>query len=163
MLLHHTSTVATTTYIAYEPKSATTTTYIAYEPKSQQQMQVAPIPNPPRPTPIPAQPIPNPNNRPTQPVQNIEVQTFPTYVITPASFNGIQLRSGRVLNKPNPTVVIQEEEQVDNQVVEEEEQMDNQSDEERDTPVQQEIPPHTSHPSKYLRKLILPLIQKGYL
>jgi hypothetical protein len=121
-------------------------------PNLQQQMQVAPIPNPPRPTPIPAQPIPNPNNRPTQPVQNIEVQTFPTYVITPASFNGIQLRSGRVLNKPNPTVVIQEEEQVDNQAVEEEEQMDNQSDEERDTPVQQEIPPHIPHPSEIPQK-----------
>jgi hypothetical protein len=117
-------------------------------------MQVAPVPNPPQPTPIPAQPIPNPNNRPTHPVQNIEVQTFPTYVITPASFNGIELRLGMVLNKPNPTVVIQEEEQVDNQAVQEEEQvdnqvvqeqMDNQLDEERNTPVQHEIPPHTSH------------------
>jgi len=59
-------------------------------PNLQQQMQVAPIPNPPWPTHILAQSIPNPNNRPTQLVQNIEVQTFPTYVITPASFNGIQ-------------------------------------------------------------------------
>ena len=56
-------------------------------------MQVSPIQNPPRPTPIPAQPIPNPNNRLTQPIQNIEVQTFPTFLITPALFNGIELRS----------------------------------------------------------------------
>jgi hypothetical protein len=96
-------------------------------PNLQQQIQAAPIPNPPQPTPIPSQPIPNPNNRPTQPVQNIEVQTFPNYVITPASFNGIELISGRVLNKLNPTVVIQEEEQVDNQEVQEEEQVDNQA------------------------------------
>jgi hypothetical protein len=54
-------------------------------------MQSAPIPNPPRPIAIPAQPIPNPNNIPTHLVQNLEVQTFPTYVITPASFNGIEL------------------------------------------------------------------------
>jgi hypothetical protein len=80
----------------------------------QQKMQVSPIRKPPHPTPIPAQPIPNPNNRPTQPVQNIEVQTFPTYVINPTSFNGIELRSGSVVNKPNPTVVIQEEELVVN-------------------------------------------------
>jgi hypothetical protein len=39
-------------------------------------------------------------------------------VINHASFNGIKLRSGRVLNKPNPTVVIQEEEQVDNKAIE---------------------------------------------
>ena len=56
-------------------------------------MQASPIQNPPRPTPIPAQPIPNPNNRPTQPMQNVEVQTFPTNVITPTPFNGIELRS----------------------------------------------------------------------
>jgi hypothetical protein len=78
-------------------------------PNMQQQVQDAPIPNPPWPTPIPTQPIPNPNNRPTQSIQNLEVHTFPTYVINPTSFNGIELRSGRVLNKPNPTVVIQEE------------------------------------------------------
>jgi hypothetical protein len=106
-------------------------------PNQQQQMQVAPNPNPPRPTPIPAQPIPNPNNRPTQPVQNLEVQTFPTYVITPTSLNEIQLRSGKVLNKPNSTVVIQEEEQIDNQPNEEE-----------DILVQEEIPPHTPQPSE---------------
>jgi hypothetical protein len=93
-------------------------------PNIKQQMQVAPIPNPPRPTPIPAQPIPNPNNIPTQPVQNLEVQTFPTYVITPAPFNGIELRLGKVVNKENPTVVIREEEQVDNHAVQEEEQID---------------------------------------
>jgi hypothetical protein len=84
-------------------------------------------------------------------------------MITPASFNGIELISRRVLNKPNPTMVIQEEEQVDNQAVQEkekidnqvvqgEEQMDNQSDEERNTHVQQKIPPHTSHPAEIPQK-----------
>jgi hypothetical protein len=115
----------------------------------QQPMLYAPIQNPPRPAPILAQPIPNPNNRPTQPIQNIEVQTFPTYVIMPAPFNGIELRSGRVVNKTNPTMVIQEEqvhnhinleEQIDVQTVQREEQMTNPLNEERNTPVQQEIP-----------------------
>jgi hypothetical protein len=104
-------------------------------PNQQQQMQFAPNPNPPRPTPIPTQPIANPNNRPTQPVHNLEVHTFPTYVITPTSLNEIQLRFGKVLNKPNSTVVIQEEEQIDNQPNEEEH-----------TLVQEEIPPHTPQP-----------------
>jgi hypothetical protein len=52
-------------------------------------------------------------------IQNIEVQTFPTYGITPAPLNGIELRSGRVVNKTNPTMVIQEE-QVDNHTNQEE-------------------------------------------
>jgi hypothetical protein len=104
-------------------------------------MQVAPNPDLPWTTPIPAQPIPNQNNRPTQPVQNIEVHTFPTYVINPTSLNEIQLRSGKVLNKPNSKVVIQEEEQLNNQ-----------PDEEKDTPVQEEIPPHTPQPSEIPQK-----------
>ena len=89
-------------------------------PNVQQQIQVSPIPNPPLPTPIPTQPIPNPNNRTTQLVQNLEVKTFPTYVITPASFNGIELRIGNILNKPNPIMVIQEEEQVHSHTFQEE-------------------------------------------
>ena len=36
-------------------------------------------------------------------------------MITPTSLNEIQLRSGKILNKPNSTVVIQEEEQIHNQ------------------------------------------------
>ena len=40
-------------------------------------MQVAPIPNPPRPTPIPAKPIPNPNNRLTQPVKTLKYKPSP--------------------------------------------------------------------------------------
>ena len=54
--------------------------------------------NPPRPTKIPAQPVPNPNNRPTHPVQNTKVQTFPTYEI--------QLLSGKDVNQSNPVVII---------------------------------------------------------
>jgi hypothetical protein len=99
-------------------------------PNMQQPIQATPIQNPPRPTPIPAQPIPNPNNRLTQPIQNIEVQTFPTYVIMQSPFNGIELRSGRIVSKTNPTMVIQEEqvhdhtnqdEQIDVQIVQREE------------------------------------------
>jgi hypothetical protein len=41
-------------------------------------------------------------------------------VITPTSLNEIQLRSGKVLNKPNSTVVTQEEEEIYNQPNEEE-------------------------------------------
>jgi hypothetical protein len=48
------------------------------------------------------------------------VQSFPTYVITPTSLNEIQLRSEKVLNKPNSTVVIREEEHIDDQPNEEE-------------------------------------------
>jgi hypothetical protein len=66
-----------------------------------QQTQIKAIHNPPRPTTIPAQPIPNPNNRPTHPVQNAEVQTFPTYEM--------QLRFGKVVNQSNSAVIIQEE------------------------------------------------------
>jgi hypothetical protein len=58
-------------------------------------------------------------------------------VITPTSLNEIQLRSGKVLNKPNSIVVTQEEEEIYNQPNEEE-----------DTPVQEEIPPHTPQPSE---------------
>ena len=110
----------------------------------QQPMKDVPIQNPPRPTHIPTQPIPNPNNKLTQPIQNVEVQTFPTYVIMPALFNGIELRSGRIVNKTNPTMVIQEEQlhdhtnqdkQIDVQIVQREEQMTNPLNEERNTPV----------------------------
>jgi hypothetical protein len=67
----------------------------------------------------------------------------------PAPFNGIELRSGRIVNKTNPTMVIQEEqvhnhtnqeEQIDVQTVQREEQMTNPLNEERNTPVPQEIP-----------------------
>jgi hypothetical protein len=85
----------------------------------QQQIQVGPNPNPPRPTPIPTQSIPNMNNRHTQHVQNLEAQTFPTYVIALTSLNEIQLRSGKVLNKLNSTFVIREEEHIDDQPNEE--------------------------------------------
>lgn len=78
-------------------------------PNQHQPMQAPLNPNPPRPTPILEQPIANPNNRPTQPVHNMELQTFPTYVITSAPLNEIQLRSVKALNKTNSTVDIQEE------------------------------------------------------
>jgi hypothetical protein len=67
--------------------------------------------NSPRPTLLPAQPVPNPNNKPTQPLHNVELQTFLTYVISLVPLHEIQLRSGKVLDKQKPSVVIWEEEE----------------------------------------------------
>ena len=39
----------------------------------------------------------------------VEGQQFPTYMITPLDLNDVQLRSGRILEKENPFVVIQEQ------------------------------------------------------
>ena len=66
--------------------------------------------NPPRPTLLPAQSIPNPNNKPTQALNSIELQTLPSYLISTAHVHEIQLRSGRVVNdKPKSSVIIHEE------------------------------------------------------
>ena len=67
--------------------------------------------NPPRPTLLPAQSIlHNPNNKPTQAVNSIELQTLPSYVISTVPVHEIQLRSGRVVNdKPKSSVIIREE------------------------------------------------------
>jgi hypothetical protein len=56
---------------------------------------------------LPAQPVPNPNNNPPQPLNNVEMQSFPTYV----PLQEIQLRLGKVLDRQRPSVVIQEEEE----------------------------------------------------
>ena len=66
--------------------------------------------NPPRPTLLPTQPIPNPNNKPTQALNSIELQTLPSYVISTVPIHEIQLRSGRVVNdRPKSPVIIREE------------------------------------------------------
>jgi hypothetical protein len=65
--------------------------------------------NSPRPTLLPAQSVPNPNNKPTQPLHNVELQTFSTYFISHVSLHEIQLRSWKVLDKQKPSVVIREE------------------------------------------------------
>ena len=63
--------------------------------------------NPPRPTLLHAQPIPNPNNKPTQALNSIELQTLPSYLISTVPVHEIQLRSGRVVNnKPKSSVII---------------------------------------------------------
>ena len=41
----------------------------------------------------------------TQPNFNVELQTFPTYLVTLVDFQEIQHRLGRVLNKHSPTIV----------------------------------------------------------
>ena len=48
---------------------------------------------------LPAQPLPNPNNKNPQNTYMVEGQQFPTYMIVP--LNDVQLRSGRVLEKPS--------------------------------------------------------------
>jgi hypothetical protein len=77
----------------------------------QQQPQQYQNASSPRPTLLPAQLVPNPNNRPTQPFHNVEMHAFQTYVITHVPLQEIQLRSGKVLDKQIPSVVIQEEEE----------------------------------------------------
>lgn len=39
----------------------------------------------------------------------VEGQQFPTYMITPLDLNDVQLRSGRILEKEIPSVLIQEQ------------------------------------------------------
>ena len=55
------------------------------------------------------QPIPNPNNKPTQSLNNIELQTLPSYLISTIPVHEIQLRSRRVVNdKPKSSAIIHE-------------------------------------------------------
>ena len=66
--------------------------------------------NPPQPTLLPAQPIPNPNNKPSQALNNFDLQNLPSYVILTVPVHEIQLRSGRVVNdRPKSSVMIHEE------------------------------------------------------
>jgi hypothetical protein len=65
----------------------------------------------PRPTLLLVEPVPNPNNRPTQPLHNVEMQAFPTYVITHVPLQEIQLGSGKFLDRQRPSVIISEEEE----------------------------------------------------
>ena len=65
--------------------------------------------NPSQPTLLPPHSIHNPNNKPTQALNNIELQTLPSYFILTVPVHEIQLRSGRVVNnKPKSSVIIQE-------------------------------------------------------
>jgi len=65
------------------------------------------FPFPQRPNQLPTQPLPNPNNnKNSQLVYNIKGQNFQTYMITPLDLNNVQLRSGRILEKNFPSVVI---------------------------------------------------------
>jgi hypothetical protein len=90
-------------------------TYPSQAPQQQinqpQQLSLPAPQNPPRPTQILAQPIPNPNNnKPVQAMYGTDLQTFPTYSITPVSLQEIHLRSGKVLN-PKSSVIVQENEE----------------------------------------------------
>ena len=59
---------------------------------------------------LPAQSIPNSNNKPTQDLNSIELQTLPSYVISTVPVHEIHLRSGRVVNdRPKSSVIIPEE------------------------------------------------------
>jgi hypothetical protein len=55
--------------------------------------------------------VPNTNNKPTQPLHNVELQTFLTYVISLVPLHKIQLSSGKVLDRQRPSIVIWEEEE----------------------------------------------------
>eukprot|EP00253_Pinus_taeda_P006459 PITA_06459 len=48
---------------------------------------------------LPSQPLPNPNNKNPQNAYMVKGKKFPTYMIVP--LNNVQLRSGRVLDKPS--------------------------------------------------------------
>ena len=68
-----------------------------------------PAQNPPRPTQLPVQPIANPNNKTTQATYNIDLQTFPTYLISSVPFQGVQLRLGRDLSQNISPITSEEE------------------------------------------------------
>jgi hypothetical protein len=55
--------------------------------------------------------VPNPNKKPTQTLHNVDMQAFPTYVISPIPLQEIQLRSEKFLDRQRPSVVIREEEE----------------------------------------------------
>jgi hypothetical protein len=55
---------------------------------------------------LPTKPMPNLNKKPTQPLHNVDMKTFPTYVISPIPLHEIQLRSRKVLDRQRPSVVI---------------------------------------------------------
>ena len=58
---------------------------------------------------LPTQPIPNPNNKPTQALNNVELQTLPSYLISTILVHEIQLQSGRVVSdKLKSSVIIHE-------------------------------------------------------
>jgi hypothetical protein len=82
-------------------------------PQTQNQpLQFPPLQNPQRPTQLLVQPIDNPNNNKiAQPIYNTEIQSLPTYFITPVPLLGVQLRSGRSLQPKPPTVIIEEHEE----------------------------------------------------
>jgi hypothetical protein len=77
-----------------------------------QQLQVTqlqiPFTQPPRPTQFLAQPNPNPNNKVAQSIFSVELQPFPTYLVTPMDLHEIQLRSGKVLNNDSPKIIEEE-------------------------------------------------------
>ena len=81
-------------------------------PQLQPPLQPLQLQNTPRPTQLPAQLLANPNNRAAQPAYNVEIQTYPTYLISTLPVQEVQLKSGRILlqqGKSKSTVVIEEE------------------------------------------------------
>jgi hypothetical protein len=55
--------------------------------------------------------VPNPNNKPPQTLNNVDMQSFPTYVITPIPLQEIQLRLRKFLDRQRPSIVILKEEE----------------------------------------------------
>jgi len=81
-----------------------------------QQLQL-PSYQPPIQTQLSAQLVFNPINKVAQPAYNVELQDFPTYIITSLGINDIHCRSGKVLHQDAP-VIIEEpiEEETPNQI-----------------------------------------------
>ena len=77
--------------------------------QQQQPLQSSTSQTPPRSTQLPAQPVANLNNRASLPAYNVDLQTFPTYLVTLVPIQEIQLRSRKVLNQQDPIVIIEEE------------------------------------------------------
>ena len=87
------------TYPQYPPQYPQNQGNFSHPPMPQLKQPPPPLQlqNLPRPTQIPTQPVANPNNRVVQPAYNIEIQPYPTYVISTLPIQEVELRSGRVL------------------------------------------------------------------
>ena len=75
-------------------------------------LQLLPPQNPTRPTQLPVQPVVNPNNKTIQATYNVGLQTYhtyPTYLISIISLQGVQLWSGRDLSQNKLPITIEEE------------------------------------------------------
>jgi hypothetical protein len=83
-----------------------------YPPQAHQQQQLQLPSNqlPQRPTQIRAQSI-HQNNKVSQPADNTELQSFPTYLTSIFYLHDVHLRLGKVVNKTSPNIIEEENEE----------------------------------------------------